>query len=116
MGGWQRLGVVISALWVIGAPIYEIIEDHRRLDLHWWACVAVAEMASISKDDPSRADLRDCEQAREIDHKKLAEAYWNPVWWSVILLPVALFWLVGGILFGTARWVRRGFARRSNLI
>ena len=29
----------------------------------------------------------------------------------MMLVPLAAFWAIGGIIFATVRWVRRGFTR-----
>ena len=28
--------------------------------------------------------------------------------WTIMLLPIVLLWLIGGVTFGIARWIRRG--------
>ncbi len=34
--------------------------------------------------------------------------------WAALLAPIALMWIIGGIAFGTAGWLARGFkARRA---
>jgi hypothetical protein len=33
--------------------------------------------------------------------------------WAALLAPIALMWIIGGIAFGTARWLARGFKARK---
>jgi hypothetical protein len=33
--------------------------------------------------------------------------------WAALLAPIALMWIIGGIAFGTARWLARGFKARE---
>jgi len=33
----------------------------------------------------------------------------NKDMWGILLVPIILLWLVGGIIIGTVCWVRRGF-------
>jgi hypothetical protein len=35
-------------------------------------------------------------------------------WISLILLPLALFWILAGVLFWTVRWIRRGFTQSKS--
>ena len=41
MSGWKRLGVVISILWLIGAPIYFHAPD-QQIEREYEACISIA--------------------------------------------------------------------------
>jgi hypothetical protein len=40
MSGWQRIGVVISLLWLIGSPIYFLVSEYREIEAKFEACIA----------------------------------------------------------------------------
>jgi hypothetical protein len=41
---------------------------------------------------------------------EVAQTFKDGFLWIILLGPIALLWLVGWIVLGTVRWVRRGFA------
>jgi hypothetical protein len=105
MGGWQRLGVVISILWVIGYPIYTTMSYNKYVDERFNTCISRG------------GELEWCERVARphmtVEHiRKTAfgGTHETGPFWLLMLLPVAMLWLVGGIVVGTIRWVWRGFA------
>jgi hypothetical protein len=93
MSGWQRIGVVISVLWLVGLPVYVLI-DHNLSG----AVPPMTPLDLIALFATGKGAYRGGEP----------DPYWWIIWIAV-LGPIALFWLVGWIVLGTVRWVRRGF-------
>ena len=125
MSGWQRIGVVISALWLIGLPSYLLIETNLRADNRYNACRAGSFQLASEWAKSGKRDLADAEDRAAHEKCSDAASYFTPsdlartlvagnfetaVAWTLLLLPIALVWLIGGIVFGTVRWVRRGFS------
>ena len=42
MSGWQRIGVVISILWLVGLPIFLMIDTNRRANDFYSDCLGFA--------------------------------------------------------------------------
>jgi hypothetical protein len=39
MGRWQRIGAVISVLWLIGSPLYLLVTENEPADRSYAACI-----------------------------------------------------------------------------
>jgi hypothetical protein len=72
LGGWMRIGVVLSVLWIIGVWTYAFLTYDR-----YWG-----------------------DFTETVDMKFLA---------LLTLVSLALFWILGGVIFWAVRWIRRGF-------
>lgn len=116
MSGWQRLGVVISILWLLGAPAYFMVDANQSAN-------RVSEMCYSTAFSKSGADL-ETEKSRCL--AQLAELSMTPqkllnlffaankdqiTLWTFLLVPLAGFWMLGWIVIGTCRWISRGFRR-----
>ena len=121
MSGWQRIGVVISVLWLVGPPLYVMIGDHYRVRGYVVNC-------SIGREQVIEAHERrilDITERRQIEDRCLEEAsplswgklatllLWDKqlrlIAWFLLLGPIILLWLVGWIVLSTVRWIQRGF-------
>jgi hypothetical protein len=121
MSGWQRIGVVISLLWLIGLPIFVMLDTNRRAsDFYTWCRSVEAKAASDTRSSGREAEST--EQQHE-NCRRLA-GFMTPTvladtliagntdtvtLWSLMLVPLAIFWLIGGVIFATVRRIRRGF-------
>ena len=103
LNGWQRIGIVASVIWAIGAPIYLDTAAQRdameQFDQTHKACL-----------DNPRNDFDVCFRrasaaADSVPRYPLLSA--NGVF--VALVPVALGWLVACALVYVGRWIRAGF-------
>jgi hypothetical protein len=125
MSGWQRIGVVISVLWLVGFPIYLMVSTNQNASVFYSLCRKIKYDTASSYRAAGQSDLADATD------KGAHEECWKPagftsaskmasdlvagdaqaaILWAFILVPVVLFWLVGGAVFGIVRWIRRGFA------
>ena len=104
LNGWQRIGVVASALWAIGATYYErtakVSEAQRyyRQLLEW--CEAALGWTPACVDDATAAYRRG-----------LA---WDPgtvqdIVASALLVTVLMVWVLAPLIVKIARWVKAGF-------
>ncbi len=107
VGGWQRLGIVLSLLWIVGSGLAVIVIDSNR-DMR----AAVASLDACLRISPH--DTGGCQ--KEMDNE-LTEyrASTREDWKSELPLfgfePVFLGWLFAYITVWIVRWVRAGFQR-----
>jgi hypothetical protein len=109
MSGWQRTGVVVSILWLLGRPVYLLMEVNRRADkLHDLCLIMTRDRPDTLVDcigkanDTVRGDLA---------HALVAGTSETAFLWGVLLVPIILLWLVGGIVLGTGEAAMAAFAR-----
>jgi hypothetical protein len=116
MSGWQRIGVVISVLWLVGLPIYLQMHENQRIYNLVMNCIDARLPGDAAAGATFDQVLQYC--------TRVYGPYWSWgelvrlfrddvfvfVWFSGFLLaPIVLFWLVDWIVLSTVRWVRRGF-------
>jgi hypothetical protein len=106
-GGWLRIGVVLSVLWVIGFPIYSYIDENESNARAYQTCLKI-HTVYFPNPDLSSADIhaRCQETAFELTTPILAN---ENFWILFVAAPLALFWILGGVIFWAIRWIRRGF-------
>jgi hypothetical protein len=103
LGGWQRVGTVLSVLWVVIAII-----DAARIESRW-------------VNERFEAAVRACGQTADYSScmDKTQQTWSGTITTAVVLIvvmtvvPIPFFWLVAYILIATLRWVRRGFDAAS---
>jgi hypothetical protein len=112
MRRWQKIGIVLSIIWMICIPIYVMIDSNRRANEFYGMCRRLE--SSIAFDSPT------AEQQHEICWR--SAKFMTPsglvqtliagnadtiTLWSFILGPLVIFWIAGGLLLATVRWIRR---------
>jgi hypothetical protein len=107
LNGWQRIGVVLSVIWVIGGGMltYQIVlgaggtctVDHTRLS-------EADQLALNAKDYQKMSDAGLLTVQRACNE----EIYFRSLVWT--LIPIAVGWLLVYGLVGVVRWIRAGFA------
>jgi beta-lactamase regulating signal transducer with metallopeptidase domain len=118
MSRWRKIGVLLSALWMIGLPIYVMADSNRRASEFYAWCRSL-ESNSVS-DITSEQQHEVCwRSAKFMTPSVLAQTLIagtadTATMWTFILGPVVILWIVGGIILATVRWVRRGFLRGSD--
>ncbi len=113
IGGWMRLGIVISILWAAGATAYGINNISNRVSGHrymaYWRHFDTCQDAKATHPNDDVVTARDCELEG-------LEVYNDPVWnkslWrapiaALIVIPFA--WIFAWVIFRTVRWVQTGF-------
>lgn len=106
LNGWQRIGIVASVVWTIGAPIYM---DHAAqqeagdaFDLSYRAC------RDVPSNDPDECFQRANRAYNTVPRYPLLSA--NAA--VAALVPVGLGWLLVYALVYLVRWIRAGFAKQ----
>jgi hypothetical protein len=124
LSGWQRLGLVISVLWLALAPAYLLFAENTRARDFYGSCRG----ASRSFEASLRAHGK--HEAADVERRDAHETCWNAAgflsperligslfdftdksarFWGFLLAPVALLWASGSAAISTVRWVIRGF-------
>ena len=117
LGRWQKIGVALSALWLIGLPIYVMLDSNRRANEFYTWCVTVE--SKIASDKTSLEFAETAEQQQEKCRR--AGRFMTPTvlaqtlvvgnldtltLWSLMLGPVAVLWPIAGSMFMMVRWMR----------
>jgi hypothetical protein len=119
VSGWQRLGIVVSVLWLVGAFIYLMAEWNRMARTTYELCYGMVVSNTSYKTEADR------DQAKAFCLATLEEGSMAPtkllhllftthdenqnIAWIILLVPLAILWVLGATIIGTARWIRRGF-------
>jgi hypothetical protein len=119
MSGWQRIGVVISLLWLVGLPIYVMLDSNRRASNFYTWCRSVEAKAASDMRLSGRA-AESTEQQHEncwrlagfmsptvLADTLIAGNADTVALWSLMLVPLVIFWLIAGIVFATVRRIRQ---------
>ena len=105
LNGWQRVGIVVSIVWAIGAAIYQ-----RNADLEnaQFAANLTYRVCTENKTLKQDFDFKSC--LREVEK---TSAIWLDGSWSnvafISLAPIPLGWLVVYMLIRIYQWVKAGF-------
>lgn len=121
VGGWQRIGVVVTVLWVVCSPIYLMVDTNQHAAAFQRGCISTAYRiwfeGNVNPSDAERtAKLEQCRQsadymtASKLSHEFLAFDSASAFLWLLLIVPIGAFWVAAGALLGTVRWIRKGFA------
>ena len=127
MSGWQRIGVVLSILWAIGAPIALAISQNIDASDSFDRCLDLAGRISRNFDDiEQRAKVYDREANACTRVEMASSTSITAVFQSVftdketieylIIAPILTMWLLGWVIITTVRWLRRGFSPKIEVI
>jgi hypothetical protein len=123
MSGWRRIGVLISLLWFVGIPIYLIVNTNNTAGVVYQSCIRSADLAfepgGFEGDNPGELKVAERRCARSFDNMRMSpgklirlllgrDSEETRIVWTIILVPIAFFWLVGSAAVATVRWIRRG--------
>ena len=123
MGGWKRIGIVLSIIWFLGFGVYLFAQPSFEAELHKWSLHACTTIYQSAEEDSRKfgtierrmpeieAARKECiekatltyERIRPSDYARLTEII------VVNLVSIALAWLVVGGCVSVVRWIRRGF-------
>lgn len=108
LGGWQRLGIILSVVWLVVVPVqgwWTTLNAERRVSR-----AAQKQYDECIKIRPHQPCLD--EQMRRLNAlPPLSGTTWL-FWYALVGFgPVLLGWLTGPILIGLGRWVLRGFQK-----
>jgi hypothetical protein len=103
LNGWQRIGIVASVIWAIGAPIYldqaALQEASAAFSRYYEAC------RDVPSNDPDQCFQRAGRVYDTVPRYHLLSA--NGA--VAALVPVGLGWLLAYALVYLVRWIRAGF-------
>ncbi len=108
LNGWQRLGIVASVAWAIGAWFYTTQSF-------------VMQAASVSRETIESCVNRQMDQGQSVsdcpneglEARSLELLHKNETAAFNALVPIAIAWLLVYIVVWIVRWVRRGFQPAS---
>ena len=136
MNGWQRVGIVLSALWVfcvIGYAIYEryslpikfFDEETKEPDISWYSKpllffdfghYSVGEISpqlqrywQAKTDEEKRVAQADFDRAASAT-RTVYETELKSFFWLCLLGPIAALWVLSYAVVYVSRWVISGFA------
>jgi len=129
MSGWQRIGVVISVLWLVGLPVYTLMAHNREAQGRYVDCIVGLEQVGRTGGDRDALPGVSNEQWCGAWHVSISPldafgVFVGRSWATgigriehtydigvamIVWAPIILLWLVGWIVLSTVRWVRRGF-------
>jgi hypothetical protein len=103
LNGWQRIGLVLSVLWVIGSAIHErnkqVNAAHELFQFQYRMCLEKAD------------SMKKCGDTVSLQAAMDATASWSNVAFYAFG-PVIAGWLVALISIRTFRWVSDGFSKK----
>jgi hypothetical protein len=115
LNGLQRIGVVGSILWAIGAPIYmDDIAEKKALATFSWVYKLCRDMqdariASGLPIDHSRDCLKEAEVMSDSEPRYNLTPKGGVNVILVVFIPILLGWLAAYALVALGRWIRAGF-------
>jgi hypothetical protein len=104
---WRKIGVVISALWLIGLPVLVMIDSNRRASVFYTWCRTAA--SRYVADMTPEQQLEWCSRsAGFMTPSVLAQVLVAGngdtfAMWSLMLGPIAVFWLIFAIILVAMR-------------
>jgi hypothetical protein len=113
MSGWLRIGVALSVLWAIVIPTLFMFNHNLNVYRTYDGCLKLEYQAEYQAARPEGLSAR--EVCKPFMDNAITPLYFvtghdaGLFWTSLILLPLALFWILGGVIFWTVRWIQRGF-------
>jgi hypothetical protein len=124
LSGWQRLGVVVSVLWLALAPAYLLFAENRRARDFYGNCRGAsrsfeASLRAHGKHEAANVERRDAHEtcwnaAGFLSPERLIGALFDfddksARFWGFLLAPIAFLWASGSAAISTVRWIIRGF-------
>jgi hypothetical protein len=111
LNGWQRIGVLLSVVWAIGAAFNEMSSEVRQHDdaVH---AADEAVMPAFDRCEDERRKNGTPNDCIEVVLTPAARAVPFPSRWGIAVAafaPLPFFWLIAYALVGLVRWIRRGF-------
>jgi hypothetical protein len=103
LNGWQRVGIVASVIWAIGAPIYMDSAAERDADEKFsWVYGSCRDVPSNDRDRCYQRASRAYDSVPRYHFTSANGAF-------VALAPIPFGWLLAYALVYLARWIQAGF-------
>jgi hypothetical protein len=110
IGGWHRLGIVLSIVWAIGGGLYRINEDSRHAEEMEKLTVRICIDKKTSKSD---FEFAPC-YAKGVEVWRLLLRNSREDIAIFALGPIPLGWAFAYVVIVIWRWVRAGFTTRTS--
>ena len=111
MGGWRRLGIVFSVLWVIAAP-FAVIGTWNMSQYHKFTeCVHRGEASSDTNLSGWFSGCADTLNNQTVPVHAVLFGKYAGIWWGAVLGSLAALWALVEVTCWVAGWVREGFKR-----
>jgi hypothetical protein len=105
LGGWQRIGIVASVLWLMAAVVFGFFEANRWAEARFYQTIE-----KCSQERGRDAYLRCIDKMDEGGGRKTGLVIEMLEYDAVIsLVPIVFGWMLAYAGVGVWRWVRRGF-------
>jgi hypothetical protein len=110
VSGRQKIGVLVSILWMVGLPICVMIDSNRRASEFYDMCRKVEPNIG--------SDLSTEQQHEVLENREIYDTNgtgsdlnrWQRRYRYFVVLhvrPLVIFWAIGGIILATVRRIRR---------
>ena len=105
LSGWQRIGVVVSIIWLIGSLIYTVNTQYNNKFVLY---STIYDLCKMEKN----ADYKRCNEGFEANLKKYLKADWTDLadLFFISIVPIPVGWLVSWGVIRVYRWIRAGFS------
>jgi hypothetical protein len=123
MSGRQRLGIVLSLMWVVAGPLWLLIATNAQASRDYENCLRIVDNVV---DGYADADGRERAYNRMSDRcqhtyllsttslpQMIADEDTKKVLTFLVCGPLAVLWLLGAIAIVSRRWISRGFFSRT---
>ena len=104
MSGWRRIGVALSVLWAIVIPMLFMFNHNSKVYSTYNGCLTLQLQAEYQAARPEGVSAG--EYCKPFMDNAITPLYFvtgsdaGLFWISLILLPLASFWILAGVLFG----------------
>jgi hypothetical protein len=105
LNGWQRIGLVASVIWAVGAPIYMDQAAQREASDRF--SESYERCRDIPTNDPERCFKQASDWSHTVPRYTLRGDPQNVA--IVSLVPIVFGWLLAYALVYLVRWIRAGF-------
>ena len=117
LGGWQRIGIVASVLWAIGAGLVARSHDASEASYMYRTTYDICIDKARAQQQPTkgakplpREIVSGCHEQGWKSYQLALEGSWKWVLF-IALVPIPIGWLLVYMVVGVWRWVRRGFIK-----
>jgi hypothetical protein len=107
LNGWQRIGIVASVIWAIGAPIY--LDDGAVKHAHELFAQSYEHCRDIPTNDPERCFQQASRLYDTVPRYSLTTPEQRVNFALAAFVPIVLAWLIAYALIYLVRWIRAGF-------
>jgi len=108
LGGWQRIGILLSVAWAVAGPIYLNDRVYNNALKEYGLTYSLCRDSQGAGDyDPARC-TKWADETQKIEMRNFAPI--GSLGWALeATLPVVLAWILAYIIVGLWRWIRAGF-------